>query len=202
MPKTEAEILQLLKNHADTKKLSVSAITMQKRAATLAAIESDEFQDSILQSELSFMETIHDNIRHERATQKREDEDDFKKRASSNPVEPKEEPEALPNQAIDELRKEIETLKNAKAAEQKQREVYKKIYELGVPKEDKDIIDAILSGQVITHDSDSETTSKGVVELYNKLKTLSVSNRAPESAGGVSTDEDFKNLLEQAKNYI
>jgi len=81
MAKTEAEILQTFKDYAKSKNLSVSEITMQKRAAKIAqkALEDAELEQSLIDADLEFLEVINDNIRHERAQQKKDDEANFKK---------------------------------------------------------------------------------------------------------------------------
>ena len=66
------------------KNLSVSEITMQKRAATLAALslEDEALFQSLIDADLNFFEVMHDNIRHERSVQKRQTEEELKKTKS------------------------------------------------------------------------------------------------------------------------
>lgn len=200
---TEAEILQKMKTHVDTKKLNVSEITMQKRAAQLAAqlekLNLTEGEDEFISSELSFLDVIHDNIRHERSIQKKEDDELFKK-ANPKPSEPIAPPDDISPEIV-EIKKELEALKNAKSAESRQLEVRKRIYELGIPKTDEDIAEAIFGTQVINHETDVESVAGAIVNTYNKLKTLIAAPAMPAAASGSPVSKEFEKLLEDAKNF-
>ena len=91
MARTDAEILQTLKESANAKKLSsVSEITLQKIAAQISKLNlSEEVENVIIEAEKEKLVILNDNIRNERAKQKAETEALYKQNPPKEPtIEP------------------------------------------------------------------------------------------------------------------
>lgn len=205
--KTEAEILQIYKNHAAGKNLSVSEITMQKRAATLAALslEDEALFQSLIDADLNFFEVMHDNIRHERSVQKRQTEEELKKQnPTSNSDEPKTtqggdtsiSPEML--SIIQELKGEIESFKSKELVSQKRSEIEKLLFSKGVDKKDKELISELMALQSISKETDINSVADTIINIYNKIKVSPKGGDNPRKPEG----EELDKMIEQAVSEI
>lgn len=198
MAKTEAEILQTFKDYAKSKNLSVSEITMQKRAAKIAqkALEDAELEQSLIDADLEFLEVINDNIRHERAQQKKDDEANFKKvepiapEVDDNPVLAK----------LEALEKKLSAYEQKETVLQKRQSIESKLYTKGIDKKDKAIVEKILSTQSITVETDEDAVVDTLVDVYNSLKSSFSGGNPPLSASGSPTeDKKLLDIFQKAK---
>jgi len=198
MAKTEAEILQSLKESASAKKLSsVSDITLQKIAAQISKLNlSEDIESLIIDAEKEKLVVLNDNIRNERAKQKAETEALFKQ---NQPQEPKNEPSKI------ELPKEIlavveyvNTLKTKEQEAAKRSVIEKTIYEKGVPKDKKDFVERVLSKLSITAESNEIELAETVVDLYNVANTKSGGDSVPNKPNGNASDEADKAFIDSA----
>ena len=198
MARTDAEILQTLKESASAKKLSsVSDITLQKIAAQISKLNlSEEVENVIIEAEKEKLVILNDNIRNETAKQKAETEALYKQ---NPPKEPTIEPAKV------ELPKEIlavveyvNTLKTKEQQAEKKGIIEKTIYEKGVPKEKKDFVEKILSTLNITPESNEIELAETVVDLYNVATVKSGGNGVPNKPNGNAGDEADKTLVDKA----
>lgn len=206
--KTEAEILQSLKDFAKAKKLSVSEKTMQHRAAKLALKQLDEDAENAAITEIQEeLEVIHANIRDERAKQKREDEEAFK---ATNPT-PKTNDDgsgassqaANQDPALKEALDWIREQKNASIAESKRKSVIEKVYKEGASKDDKTLIDKLISTHAITHETDEEDVVGKVLDIYNTIKTASAaSGGLPKDTSGGKSSTELDKLIDESKKFL
>ena len=199
MAKTEAEILQLLKESAQTKKLSsVSDITLQKIAAQISKMNlSDDIETLIIDAEKDKLVILNDNIRNERAKQKQETEALFKQ------VPTKEEPKNEPNkielpQEILSVVEYVNSLKTKEQLQSKRTSIEKAIFEKGVPKDKKDFVEKALERLNITVDGNDSDLADAVVDLYNVANAKSSSESVPNKANGNASDEAIDALVTEA----
>ena len=202
MAKTEAEILQTFKDYAKSKNLSVSEITMQKRAAKIAqkALEDAELEQSLIDADLEFLEVINDNIRHERAQQKKDDEANFKKVEPIAPKEPKEVDDNPVLAKLEALEKKLSAYEQKETVLQKRQSIESKLYTKGIDKKDKAIVEKILSTQSITVETDEDAVVDTLVDVYNSLKSSFSGGNPPLSASGSPTeDKKLLDIFQKAK---
>lgn len=201
--KTEAEILQFLKEQSTAKKLSISEKTMQKRAAKLSAkqftdeaIELDALNDAIEDFIVQ-----NDEIRFQRSLEKKIWEEKLK--TTLPPVTP---PSLADNTAINE-----DVLKRFEAMEKKLAEVDKKekaannkdallksLYK-DYEKADKTLINKFVGLLSINDDTDIEAAKVQIVDLYNETIGSSIDGDAiPKTPKTTPISEEYKNLFERA----
>lgn len=202
MAKTEVEILQVYKDYATAKKLSVSEITMQKRAAKIAslALADEAIEQTLIDADLEFFDVAHANIRDERAKQKKEDE-----ALLTNP-KPKEKPDTAPKEnsieeKLNQVMKELETLKNQDASKTKRTLVLDKVFEKGANKKDKELIEELLSLQNINHETDEEVAADAIVAVYNKAKSFVKPEKKVDEPDGGEGFKELEKIIEGSKQF-
>lgn len=207
--KTEAEILQIYKDHAAAKKLSVSEITMQKRAASLAqlAIEDEAIFNSLVEADKNFLEVANENIRFERAQQRKVDAEEFaKKTPKQTPPKVGETTEEDGSNEIltylQEMKKEIETLKEREVVSQKRTAIEKTLYSKGVDKSDKEIISKLLALQPISKDTEDDKVVDVIIDAYNTIKSVRPIDTQLEERFGNDIDSLIKSKAEEINKLI
>lgn len=207
--KTEAEILQIYKDHAAAKKLSVSEITMQKRAASLAqlAIEDEAIFNSLVEADKNFLEVANENIRFERAQQRKVDAEEFaKKPPKQTPPKVGETTEEDGSNEIltylQEMKKEIETLKEREVVSQKRTAIEKTLYSKGVDKSDKEIISKLLALQPISKDTEDDKVVDVIIDAYNTIKSVRPIDTQLEERFGNDIDSLIKSKAEEINKLI
>ena len=207
--KTEAEILQIYKDHAAAKKLSVSEITMQKRAASLAqlAIEDEAIFNSLVEADKNFLEVANENIRFERAQQRKVDAEEFAKKTpkQTSPKVGETTEEDGSNEILtylQEMKKEIETLKEREVVSQKRTAIEKTLYSKGVDKSDKEIISKLLALQPISKDTEDDKVVDVIIDAYNTIKSVRPIDTQLEERFGNDIDSLIKSKAEEINKLI
>lgn len=207
--KTEAEILQIYKDHAAAKKLSVSEITMQKRAASLAqlAIEDEAIFNSLVEADKNFLEVANENIRFERAQQRKVDAEEFAKKIlkQTPPIVGETTEEDGSNEILtylQEMKKEIETLKEREVISQKRTAIEKTLYSKGVDKSDKEIISKLLALQPISKDTEDDKVVDVIIDAYNTIKSVRPIDTQLEERFGNDIDSLIKSKAEEINKLI
>ncbi len=205
MAKTEAEILQIFKEHATAKKLSVSEVTMQKTAARVAqlAITDEAIENGVIDSYKDSFNVINDNIRDERSKQKRETEEFLKKQQNPNPQPTQPPTETQPTDIFSnpEIKSLIDFVKGVKQKEVKETKI-SAIEALalskGIPKEKKTFITKSLEKMAIGDDTNEEDVAQYVVGLYNELSAPTTNSAVPNRSQGNAVSESDKASVQDA----
>jgi len=208
MARQDAEILQILQDFADAKKLSVSKITMQKRAAKLAAKQLEQAEEDLAIADIQEdLEVLHDNIRDERAKQKREDEEAARKAAKSDKGKDTDSGSqtqsttALPPEVTEAL-DWIRSQKNLSIAEERRKAINERVYKEGASKDDKTLIDKLISTHSITHETDENDVVTKVLDIYNTIKSSTAGKGAVVAGtGGADNQAALDKVIEEAKKF-
>lgn len=192
--KTEAEILQYLKDQSTAKKLSVSEKTMQKRAAKLAA---RQFQDEAAETEaledaVDDLVVQNDEIRFQRSQEKKIWED--KQKGTPPPTEPSKPDEDMLKR-FELLEKKLAESEKKEKANANKEALLKSIYK-DYEKADKNLIGKFVNLLSINDDTDIEDAKLKVVELYNETVSASIDGDAvPKTPKATPISEEYKNLF-------
>mgnify|MGYP003586602607 FL=1 len=205
MAKTEAEILQIFKEHAIAKKLSISEVTMQKTAARVAqlSITDDTIENSVIDSYKDSFNVINDNIRDERSKQKRETEDFYKKQQNPNqqpnpaPIEPQP-ADIFSNPEIKSLIDFVKGVKQKEVKETKMSTIESLALSKGIPKEKRSFISKSLEKIAIGDDTNEEDVAQYVVGLYNELSAPELNPAVPSRSQGNAVSESDKASVQDA----
>ena len=205
MAKTEAEILQIFKEHAIAKKLSISEVTMQKTAARVAqlSITDDAVESSVIDSYKDSFNVINDNIRDERSKQKRETEDFYKKQQNPNqqpnpaPIEPQP-ADIFSNPEIKSLIDFVKGVKQKEVKETKMSTIESLALSKGIPKEKRSFISKSLEKIAIGDDTNEEDVAQYVVGLYNELSAPELNPAVPSRSQGNAVSESDKASVQDA----
>lgn len=205
MAKTEAEILQIFKEHAIAKKLSISEVTMQKTAARVAqlSITDDAVESSVIDSYKDSFSVINDNIRDERSKQKRETEDFYKKQLNPNqqpnptPIDPQP-TDIFSNPEIKSLIDFVKGVKQKEVKETKMGAIESLALSKGIPKDKRSFIAKSLEKIAISDDTNEEDVAQYVVGLYNELSAPEVSPAVPSRSQGNAVSESDKASVQDA----
>ena len=205
MAKTEAEILQIFKEHATAKKLSVSEVTMQKTAARVAqlAITDEAIENGVIDSYKDSFNVINDNIRDERSKQKRETEEFLKKQQNPNPQPITSPTETQPtdifsNPEIKSLIDFVKGVKQKEVKETKMSTIESLALSKGIPKEKKSFISKSLEKITISDETNEEDVAQYVVGLYNELSAPEINSAVPNRSQGNAVSESDKALVQDA----
>lgn len=200
MSKTEAEILQIFKDQVKGKKLTISEITMQKRAAKIANRNLEgEDETSAIEDAIDDFVVVSDNIRFERSQQKKETNEEWEKRTQTPPNPPKpQEPDAY-EARLKELEARLEKQTKKEKAQENRQLLISKLFEKGAKKEDKDLINEFVDIYQVADDTDIESASERILGLYNKtLRESAGGDAVPPPPKDTKIVERYQSIFKEA----